>query len=121
MLRLKTSEAGFEQAFRRLVQDRRESDENVSRDVSLILADVRQRGDAALAELTRAVAALDNTELRVIRFADGEKDAGSLALTALAEAMAAELEPVGAFFERLAPRVLHPGQHKRLSFTCLPD
>ena len=52
MLRLKTSEAGFEQAFRRLVQDRRESDENVSRDVSLILADVRQRGDAAVAELT---------------------------------------------------------------------
>ena len=52
MLRLKTGEAGFEQAFRRLVQDRRESDENVSRDVSLILADVRQRGDAALAELT---------------------------------------------------------------------
>ena len=52
MLRLKTSDAGFEQAFRRLVQDRRESDENVSRDVSLILADVRQRGDAAVAELT---------------------------------------------------------------------
>ncbi len=52
MLRLKTSEAGFEQAFRRLVQDRRESDENVSRDVSLILSDVRQRGDAAVAELT---------------------------------------------------------------------
>ena len=54
------------------------------------LSDRPAQTDAALAELTRAVAALDNTELRVIRFADGEKDAGSLALTALAEAMAAE-------------------------------
>ncbi len=52
MLRLKTSDKGFDQAFRRLVADRRESDENVSRDVQVILNDVRARGDAALAELT---------------------------------------------------------------------
>ncbi|WP_374280142.1 histidinol dehydrogenase [Novosphingobium sp.] len=52
MLRLKTSDKGFEQAFRRLVADRRESDENVARDVQVILNDVRTRGDAALAELT---------------------------------------------------------------------
>jgi hypothetical protein len=54
------------------------------------LSDRPAQIEAALAELTRAVAALDNTELRVVRFADGEKDAGSLALTALAEALAAE-------------------------------
>ena len=52
MLRLSTRESGFEKAFRRLVRDRRESEADVARDVELILADVRNRGDAALAELT---------------------------------------------------------------------
>lgn len=46
--------------------------------------------EAALANLTAAVAGLENTELRVTRFADGPQDAGSLAMTALAEALAAE-------------------------------
>ncbi|MDE8651978.1 histidinol dehydrogenase [Novosphingobium album (ex Liu et al. 2023)] len=53
MLRLSTKDSGFAQAFRRLVRDRRESDEDVARDVALILADVRNRGDEAVAELTR--------------------------------------------------------------------
>ena len=53
MLRLSTKDAGFEQAFRRLVRDRRESSEDVARDVTLILADVRNRGDEAIAELTQ--------------------------------------------------------------------
>jgi histidinol dehydrogenase len=52
MLRLKSSDPGFRQAFDRLVADRRESDDDVARDVQLILADVRHRGDDALAELT---------------------------------------------------------------------
>jgi len=52
MLRLATSEAGFAKAFARLVADRRESDDDVARDVSLILGEVRQRGDDALAEYT---------------------------------------------------------------------
>lgn len=53
MLRLNTRDPGFDAAFRKLVADRRESDENVARDVQIILADVRARGDAALVELTR--------------------------------------------------------------------
>lgn len=53
MLRLRSSDAGFDKAFRRLVRDRRESGDDVARDVSLILEDVRNRGDAALAELTQ--------------------------------------------------------------------
>lgn len=53
MLRLNTRDPGFDVAFRKLVADRRESDENVSRDVQIILGDVRARGDAALVELTR--------------------------------------------------------------------
>ncbi|TXH95534.1 MAG: hypothetical protein E6Q73_14705 [Pseudorhodobacter sp.] len=57
---------------------------------SQMLSDRPAQTEAALAELQRAVAALENTELRVVRFADGAEDAGSLALTALAEALAAE-------------------------------
>lgn len=53
MLRLSTRDPGFDKAFRRLVRDRRESDDDVARDVALILDEVRNRGDAALAELTR--------------------------------------------------------------------
>ena len=52
MLRLSTSDPGFEQAFASLVGDRRESGDDVARDVAAILDDVRRRGDAALAELT---------------------------------------------------------------------
>ncbi|MBU6268935.1 MAG: histidinol dehydrogenase [Sphingomonadales bacterium] len=52
MLRLSTRDPGFDKAFRRLVRDRRESADDVARDVALILEDVRVRGDAALAELT---------------------------------------------------------------------
>lgn len=52
MLRLKSSDPGFAKAFARLVKDRRESDENVARDVQTIIDDVRLRGDEALAEFT---------------------------------------------------------------------
>ncbi len=53
MLRLSTRDKDFEQSFKRLVNARRESDDDVARDVQLILADVRARGDGALAEYTR--------------------------------------------------------------------
>ncbi|MBC2664258.1 histidinol dehydrogenase [Novosphingobium flavum] len=53
MLRLNSRDPGFAQAFDRLVRDRRESDDDVARDVQIILGDVKNRGDAALAELTR--------------------------------------------------------------------
>ena len=52
MLRLSTRDPGFDKAFRRLVRDRRESDTDVARDVALILDEVRNRGDEALAEYT---------------------------------------------------------------------
>ncbi len=53
MLRLNSRDPGFESAFARLVKDRRENDADVERDVSLIIESVRNRGDAALAELTQ--------------------------------------------------------------------
>jgi histidinol dehydrogenase len=52
MLRLSTKDAGFAEAFRRVVADRRESAVDVANDVADILAAVRERGDAALAEYT---------------------------------------------------------------------
>ena len=68
MIRLSTRDRGFEQAFRRLVRERRESDEDVARDVGLILAQVRSRGDAALMEYTARFDAhklVDNSDWRV--------------------------------------------------------
>jgi histidinol dehydrogenase len=53
MLRIATSEPDFETAFSALVDDRRESDADVSRDVAAIIARVRREGDAAVADLTQ--------------------------------------------------------------------
>ncbi|MDX2209008.1 MAG: histidinol dehydrogenase [Sphingopyxis sp.] len=49
---LDASDPDFGTAFDALVGARRESDSDVSRDVAAIIADVRARGDAAVAELT---------------------------------------------------------------------
>ena len=57
---------------------------------SMTLSDRRAQSDAAVAEITAKVAALENTELRVVRFGDGPEDAGTLAMTAVSEAMAEE-------------------------------
>lgn len=52
-LRLSVAEAGFEAAFDALVNTRRESDADVSADVTAIIRDVRENGDEALARLTQ--------------------------------------------------------------------
>jgi histidinol dehydrogenase len=51
-LKLNAADAGFEADFAALVDARREADADVSAAVSEILADVRARGDAAVAERT---------------------------------------------------------------------
>jgi len=53
MQRLVSSAAGFAAQFDALVNARRESDSDVSGDVARILADVKERGDAALAEYSQ--------------------------------------------------------------------
>ncbi len=60
MQMLRTSDEGFEKAFSQIVNDRRESDDNVARDVASIINEVHRRGDAALAEYT---ARFDNHRL----------------------------------------------------------
>jgi len=52
MLRLSTVDADFADRFAQLVDDRRESETDVARDVAEILKQVRERGDDALAEYT---------------------------------------------------------------------
>ena len=52
-LRLDASSADFADAFAALVDARRETDADVSRDVAAIVARVRAEGDAALLDLTR--------------------------------------------------------------------
>ncbi|MFM9852322.1 MAG: histidinol dehydrogenase [Sphingomonadaceae bacterium] len=52
MLRLDSSSADFAERFAALVDDRRESDADVSRDVAAIISDVRARGDDAVQDLT---------------------------------------------------------------------
>ena len=52
MLRLQSSDPGFELAFKKLVRNRRESGDDVAHDVARILANVRSKGDDALAEYT---------------------------------------------------------------------
>jgi len=52
MILLSTSDADFAGAFAKLVNARREADVDVSRDVAAIIADVRARGDKAVAEYT---------------------------------------------------------------------
>ena len=52
MIKLSTSDSGFETAFAALVDARRDTDEDISRDVAFILSRVRTEGDAAVAELT---------------------------------------------------------------------
>lgn len=49
---LNSSDDDFERKFKRLVNERRESDSNVEKDVKNIIADVRARKDEALVELT---------------------------------------------------------------------
>jgi histidinol dehydrogenase len=52
MIRLDARDPGFAAAFTALVEGRRDTDEDVSRDVTAILAQVRRGGDDAVAALT---------------------------------------------------------------------
>ncbi len=62
----------------------------VDESASQTLSDRAAQTAEAIARVTQSVAEIPNTELRIIRFQDGAEDAGSLAMTALAEALAEE-------------------------------
>ncbi len=54
------------------------------------LGDRRAQTEAAIASVQAEIAQMPNTELRIHRVGDGEEDAGTLALTAVSEALAEE-------------------------------
>jgi hypothetical protein len=62
----------------------------VDESASQHLGDRAAQTVAAVARVEAEVAAMENTELRIRRFGDGAEDAGSLAMTAMAEALAEE-------------------------------
>ena len=62
----------------------------VDESASQQLDDRTSQSAQALAAVEAEVAGLENTELRIVRFGDGVDNAGSLAMTALAEAVAEE-------------------------------
>ncbi|WP_242096220.1 histidinol dehydrogenase [Sphingomonas sp. CROZ-RG-20F-R02-07] len=53
MIQLHTADADFAERFAALVDDRRESDAGLARDVSAIIASVRRDGEAAIRDLTQ--------------------------------------------------------------------
>jgi hypothetical protein len=57
---------------------------------SQTLGDRKDQTAKAVAAITAEVAAMEHTELRIVHFADGADDAGSLAMTTLAQALAEE-------------------------------
>jgi histidinol dehydrogenase len=86
--RLDSTTSDFAALFDALVSARRESDADVSRDVAAIIADVRARGDAAVAELTRR---FDRADLDTIGWSIPRTQWTS-ARTALAPDLSAALE-----------------------------
>ncbi len=101
--RLDARDAGFATAFAALVADRRESDSDVSADVAAIIAAVRTRGDAAVAELT---ARFDRVDLAAQgwRIPASELDAALAGLdSGLRSALDMAAARIRAFHERQKP------------------
>jgi histidinol dehydrogenase len=70
--RLSTADAGFEEAFRARLQWSAETDAQVEQRVTEILADVRQRGDAAVLAYTQRFDALDAVSLQELELTQAE-------------------------------------------------
>ena len=99
---LQTSDPDFETAFAALLAAKREDAPDVDEAVAVILAEVRSRGDAALAELTRR---FDRTDVEGrIRFTPGEVAAAAAAVPAdEMEALRFAATRIRAYHERQVP------------------
>ncbi len=84
--RLNTSDPGFEAAFSALLAEKREASEDVQTSVAKIIADVRARGDAALADFTRT---FDGADLSAMGLRIGADEIDRAAASRGAETMAA--------------------------------
>ena len=101
---LSTREAGFEKAFARLLSQKREDSPDVDATVAAIIAEVRERGDAALVDLT---ARFDRVRLtpETLRIPEAEIEALCAEVPeAEREALAVAAERIRAYHARQMPR-----------------
>ena len=98
--RLSTSDAGFEAAFRERLHWSAETDAQVEQRVAEILADVQQRGDAAVLDYTNRFDALAATSLAQLELTQAELKAAFEGLpTAQREALQAAAGRVRSYHE----------------------
>ncbi len=104
MIRLAASDPGFETAFAALVNQRREADTDVARDVRAILTSVRDEGDAAVRAFTEKLDChdLNETGWRIER-ADWEAAHAALD-PALRDALHLAHDRIRLFHERQRPQ-----------------
>ena len=100
-LRLDQAAPGFEKEFSAFLGRNRDNDENVDRVAAEIVADVRARGDAAVAEYTKK---FDKVE-GALRITDAERDAAAAKVPpALREALEFAARRIEAFHRALLPK-----------------
>ena len=96
---LNFDDPGFEAAFRHLLSEKRESAADVDAAVAAIIADVRKRGDAALAEHTRRFDGHDRLEVTRAEIDEAADSCPAATLDALTLAA----ERIEAFHRRQKP------------------
>ena len=102
--RLDAAAPGFDREFAAFLGRNRDTDENVDRVVAEIVADVRKRGDAAVAEYTRKFDKVD-TDAAGLRIADAEQRAAAAKVPAAQrEALVFAAKRIEAFHRALMPR-----------------
>jgi histidinol dehydrogenase len=100
-LRLDASAPGFEKEFSLFLGRNRDSDEQVDRVAGEIVADVRARGDAALAEYTKKFDRVEGP----LRISDAERDAAAAQVPqAQGEALEFAAKRIEAFHRALLPK-----------------
>jgi histidinol dehydrogenase len=105
MIRLSTRDAGFEPAFRALLDDARETTAKVDADVAAIIAEVRAKGDAALLDYTARFDRWTPRDAAALRVTDAEITAAVASIPAeRREALALAARRIEAFHRAQLPR-----------------
>ena len=103
--RLDTGSKGFEEEFQRLLTAKREDGADVSEAVASIVADVRERGDAALLELVKRFDGVEAGSVGGLKVGPGDMAAAHDRIDdGLRQALAAAAGRIRAFHEKQLPR-----------------
>jgi histidinol dehydrogenase len=103
-LRLDASAPGFDHDFSAFLARNRDVDENVDRVVAEIIADVRARGDVAVAEYTRQLDHVD-TDAKALRISDAERRGAAAKVPAVQrEALEFAAKRIENFHRELLPQ-----------------